>query len=256
MRRSWLRLGLAVLCCAAVFGPARADDEGERLLAKYRNFIGWTVGDAAINAIRIKGRVADLSSFDEICEPSRFAQYNVGLRSGRPFLVESSAGSGWVSHAGAARDLPLATAQDEFAQSLLLCNAFASYPATLVMNVGTSRAAVPRGFGVVSLSIPHEPNVDLMIDKQTGALTSVVIDGVASYDVADLRTIDATHRIYTRWKRKLPDGTTGDMVITAIQLNVRVDDAIFMRSALDSPPEPDVAPTVTFSPETAAGGGP
>jgi len=229
-----------------LLGSARADDAGEQLLAKYRSFMGWTLGDGAINAIRIKGRIADQASFEEVCEPSRFAQYNVGLQSGRPFLVETSEGNGWVSHAGEAKDFPRSMAEDTFAQSLLLCNSFASYPATLVMNIAGSGTKWPMGFGVVSLSIPREPSVLLVINKQTGEITSVVIDGGASYDVAGMRYIDATHRIYTRWKRKLPDNTTGDMVITAIQLNVKVDEMIFARSALDTPPPPDPAPPVTF----------
>ena len=240
-----LLLSIAV-SFAVAYGTARADESGEQLLAKYRSFMGWNLGDATINAIRIKGRVADQSTFDEICKPSRFAQYNIGLQSGRSFLVESDEGSGWISHQGQAKDFPPPIAQDVFTQSLLLCNAFGSYPATLVSNIAGSGTKWPMGFGVVALSIPREPAVLLAINKQTGELTSVVIDGIASYDAAGLRSIDATHRIYTRWKRKLPDDTTADMVITAVQLNIEVDEAIFARSTQDTPPPRDAVPPVTF----------
>jgi len=245
MSRLWVLLFLIALCFAVGYGTARADESGEHLLAKYRSFMGWNLGDATVNAIRISGRIADQSTFDEICKPSRFAQYNVGLQSGRSFLVESDEGSGWISHQGKAKDLQPSVAQDVFTQSLLLCNAFGSYPATLVSNIAGS-GKWPMGFGVVALSIPREPTVLLAINKQTGELTSVVVDGTASYDVAGLRNIDATHRIYTRWKRKLPDDTTADMVITAVQLNVQVDETIFARSTQDTPPPRDAVPPVTF----------
>jgi hypothetical protein len=94
-----------VAVCVAVttaLTPAvgSADASGDAVLAKYRAFVGWTLGDASVTALRITGKIADLSRFDETCQPGRFAQFNVGLSSGRSFLVASDGSSVWGSWDG------------------------------------------------------------------------------------------------------------------------------------------------------------
>lgn len=225
--------------------PVRADSEAAALLEKYKAFMGWTLGDGSVNSIRIKGQIADQSRFDEICEPGRFAQYNVGIQSGRPFLVGGSAGLAWVSHAGDARDLPEVVGQDAFTQYLLVCNAFASYPATIISSVAPSGTNSRAGYALVGIAIPKEPAVILSINKDTGQITSVVIDGIASYEPADLKNIDDKRRIYTRWKR-ISDNETADLVIKSLQWGMNVDPAIFARNALDTPPPADSTAVVNF----------
>lgn len=232
----------------AVAKPASPAPDAAALMAKFRTFMGWTLGDGSVLAIRIKGRIADQSTFDEICEPSRFAQFSVGTASGRSFLVESGPGWGWVSHAGQPNDLPAAMAADAFTEGLLLCNAFTTaYPA-VALTIDTKGSKGSRGQAIlVGLSIPNEPTVFLQIDKQTGALITVIVDNIATYRPAGLKDIGGGRKIYTIWKRETSDTTTADMVISSIQLNVTVDPKIFYRTALDAPPPPDPAPTVNLA---------
>lgn len=237
---------LSALMVVAGSAPVHADDDAAALLGKYKAFMGWTLGDGSVSSIRIKGRIADQSSFDQICQPDRYAQYNIGLQSGRPFLVEGGIGSAWISHAGQAKDLPESVGQDAFTQYLLLCNAFALYPGTIIGKIAPAGTNSRTGCALVALRIPKEPLVILAINKDTGELTSVVIDGIASYDAADIRNIDGKRKIYTRWKRKISDSATADLVISAVQVNVRVDPSLFSRTAIDVPPPPDPSKLVTF----------
>jgi hypothetical protein len=241
-----LSLLLGVLAVADSVRPVRADDAADAVLAKYRSYVGWSLGDGATSAIRIKGRIADLSTFDETCQGSRFAQFNTGIQSGRPFLVSGGEGEAWVSHAGVPKDFPTSIAQDNFTQAVLLCNAFALYPGRIVVEVSGTGAKFPSGFAVVALSIPNEPAVLLTISKDTGELTSVVVNRIASYVPADLKKIDEKRKIYTRWKRLLEGDKTADMLISTLQINVSVDPAIFARTAFDVPPPPDPATPVQF----------
>jgi hypothetical protein len=245
MKKLAVSLVLGLLALGGSPQPVRADDAADALLAKYRSFVGWSLGDGSVNALRIKGQIAELSTFDETCQGTRFAQFNTGLRSGRPFLVAGGEGTGWVSHAGEAKDFPKEVAQDTFTQALLLCNAFARYPGRIVVET-SGTANFPAGFALVALSIPNEPMVSLMISKDTGQLTSVVVDGIASYEPADLKNIDAKRKIYTRWKRLMPGSGSADMLISTLQLNVTVDPAIFSRTANDAAPPPDPATPVRF----------
>jgi hypothetical protein len=245
MKRLIVSLSVAVLGLAGSALPARADDAADALLAKYRSFVGWSLGDGSVNAVRIKWQIADLSTFDETCQGTRFAQFNTGLRSGRPFLVGGNENGAWVSHAGEAKDFPKEMAQDNFTQSLLLCNAFARYPGRIVAETAGT-AKFPAGFALVALAIPNEPRVMLGISKDTGRLTSVVVDGIASYEPADLKDIDGKRKIYTRWKRLMPGSGSADMFISTLQLNVTVDPAIFSRTANDVAPPPDPAPPIRF----------
>jgi hypothetical protein len=231
-----------------LLAPVRsaADTDGDAALAKYRAFIGWTLGDSTTQAIRIAGREADLSTFDEICEPKRFAQFNVGIQSGRAFLVATDSNSVWVSHDGNAKTLPDQLAADELTQSLLLCNAFADYPATLISHVDAQGTNSKSGYSIVLVQPPKAPPLILSINMDTGELTSVVVQDTATYKPAGLKSIDAHKKIYTRWERELPDNSTADMTISQIQLNVSVDQTIFTPQAPDVPPSPDPAPVVKF----------
>jgi hypothetical protein len=219
---------------------------GDAILAKYRAFMGWTLGDPSARSLRITGQIADLSRFDETCELGRFAQFNVGLSSGRPFLVASNQGSVWVSHDGVPRNLPDEAAQDVLTQTLLLCNALGTYPSTIVSNVAPAGTNSKTGYAIIAVQPPNTPPILISINKDTGEPTSFVINGIATYTPADLKPIDSSRRIYTRWKRELPDGTTGDMTISTLQVNVASDPAIFSRQAKDVPPATDPAPVVRF----------
>src|SRR3977135_4208622 len=81
---------------------ALAHSSGDAVLAKYRAYLGWTLGDASTHSLRITGQIADLNSFDEICEHGRFASFDIGSKSGRSFLAASDQGSVWTTHAGVA----------------------------------------------------------------------------------------------------------------------------------------------------------
>ena len=246
MRPIIASLCLCALILAGAPTPVHADDEGAALMKKYAAFMGWTLGDGSVDSIRIRGKIADQSSFDEICEPDRYAQYNVGLQSGRPFLVEGGVGSGWISHAAQPRDLPEALGQDIFTQYLLVCNAFAAYPATVVATVAAKGTNSGTGYALVALSIPKEPTVILSINKDTGLVTSIVIDGIATYQPADLKNIDDKRKLFTRWKRVTSDTSSVDLVISAAQINAKVDPSIFERTAVDSAPPLDPSGLVTF----------
>jgi hypothetical protein len=240
---------MLLLCAAATVAllptAAFADPSGDAVLAKYRAFVGWTLGDTGTRSLRITGQIADLNSFDDICEHGKFAQFDIGSKSGRSFLVASDLGSVWVSHAGVANNLPDQIAKDALTENLLLCNDFANYPSTLVSTIdsGTNSKA---GYSVVVVQPPNAPAIIISINNDTGEPTSFVINGIATYEPADLKPIDATRKIYTRWKRVLPDGSTADMTLSTLQLNVAVDPAIYARQALDVPPSPDPAPIVHF----------
>jgi hypothetical protein len=223
-----------------------ANNSGEAILAKYRAFMGWTLGDPGSRSMRIAGQIADQSRFDEICEPGRFAQFNIGLASGRPFLVAGDQGSVWVSHDGVPHYMPSTMAQDSITETLLLCNAFAAYPSTIVSEVALAGTNSKSGYAVVAVQPPNTAAIILSINKDTGEPTSFVINGIATYTPADLRPIDSKRRIYTRWKRLLPGGTTADMTISKLQLNVAIDPSIFSQHSKDVPPAPDPAPVVSF----------
>ncbi|HET7815154.1 MAG TPA: hypothetical protein VFL13_12360 [Candidatus Baltobacteraceae bacterium] len=132
-----------------------------------------------------------------------------------------------MSHLGEAKVLPAEGAADAFTQSMLLCNAFASYPATTV--------AERAKFIVVSLAIPNEPAVLVSINKDTGEIGSAAIQGIASYRPMALKSIDARHRIYTQWKRMVSEDEGATMSVTSIQLNPKVSPDVFT-SPMDSPP--------------------
>lgn len=242
--------GVTLLIMLAVLtgsnSASGAPDDAAAILAKYRTYIGWTLGDNAIRSVRIKGRIADQSTFDEICEPSHFAQYNRGIQSGRPFLVSLAEGSGFISHDGTPSDFPTTVAEDAFTLSLLLCNAFALYPADMAVDVASAGTNSRSGYAVIALFVPHEPLVLVSINKDTGDLTSVAVNGIASYEPSDLKSIGGGRKIFTRWKRLGPSGTSEDATISAIQLNVRADPAIFARNAVDVPPPADPAPITRF----------
>jgi hypothetical protein len=86
----------------------------------------------------------------------------------------------------------------------------------------------------------------ISINNDTGQPTSFIIGDIATYEPADLKPIDATRKIFTRWKRVQPDGSTVDMTISTLQCNVTVNPAIYARQALDVAPSPDPAPIVHF----------
>jgi hypothetical protein len=240
-----------LLLCAAgtiAFLPSAAlsDSDGDAVMAKYKAYVGWTLGDAGTQSLRITGQIADLNSFDETCEHGRFAQFDIGSTSGRPFLVASDQGSVWISHAGTANNLPDQIAKDALTESLLLCNDFADYPSTIVSTIDSAGTNSKAGYSVVAVQPPNTPAIIISINNDTGEPTSFVINGVATYEPADLRSIDTTHKIFTRWKRMLPDGSSSDMTISTLQLDVAVNPAIYARQALDVPPSSDPAPIVHF----------
>ncbi len=250
MGRAMMRWRMVICAVAAIaLCPAAggADPSGDSVLAKYRAFVGWTLGDTNAESIRITGKIAGLTDFDETCQPDRFAQFNIGLSSGRPFLVASDGRSVWVSHDSVAHDLPNDVAQDELTQSLLLCNAFATFPATVVGEVAPAGTNSKSGYTLLSIQAPNAPPIIMSVNDDTGEPTSVVVNGIATYAPADLEAIDCKRKIYTRWKRQLPDGSTADMTISTLQLNVAADPAIFTRQAIDIAPSPDPAPVIGFT---------
>jgi hypothetical protein len=239
-----------LLCALGIiaFRPtaAVADSSGDAALAKYKTYVGWTLGDAGTRSLRITGKIADLNSFDEICEHGRFAQFDIGSQSGRSFLVASDQGSVWISHGGVANTFPDQVAKDALTENLLLCNDFANYPSTVISTVDSPGTNSKTGYSVVAVQPPNTPAIIITINNDTGEPTSFVIDGIATYEPADLKSIGATRKIFTRWKRVLPDGSTADMTISTLQLNVIVNPAMYTRQALDVPPSPDPAPIVHF----------
>jgi hypothetical protein len=247
MRRVRLATFALVLWCAGATSlPVRADSTADAVMAKVRAYLGWTLGDGHIGTIRIKGRISQQSTFDEICEPERFVQYDTGVDSGRPFMVTSGQGYARVSHAGAARELPGDVGADAFTQSLLLCNAFAAYPATMVADIDVSQTALAGDTAIVALHIPSEPAVLLAVRPESGEITSVVVDGIATYVPAGLKSVDGTRKMYTVWKRKVSEVATSDMLVSSLQLNVAVDESIFTPKAIDVAPPPDPALLINF----------
>jgi hypothetical protein len=246
MKPALLCIACALLLAAVAPGGARAAGDADAVLAKYRAFVGWTLGDASVQSLRVTGRIADLSTYDDLCDASRFAQFNTGLVTGRTFLLQGDSAGVRISHGGDSKTLPPNLRADAFTQNMLLCNAFSSYPATLVAQVAPNGTASGSGFAVVALSIPDEPVVLVSINEDTGAITSVAIEGIATYEPAALRNIDAKHRIYTQWKRAVSDsGQTAVMSITTVQLNPNINPDVF-RTALDAPPPQDAAGVVRF----------
>ncbi|HVS46619.1 MAG TPA: hypothetical protein VMS32_08135 [Verrucomicrobiae bacterium] len=180
MRVRLASFAMALWCVGAGSLPVRADTTADAVMAKVRAYLGWTLGDGHIETIRVKGRIGQQSTFDEICEPERFVQYDTGIDSGRPFVVTSGQGYARVSHAGLARGLPGDLAADAFTQSLLLCNAFSAYPATMVADIDVTGTALRSDTVLVSLHIPSEPAVLLAVRRETGEVTSVVVDGIST----------------------------------------------------------------------------
>jgi hypothetical protein len=239
-----------LLCAAGTIAllptAAAADSNGDAVLAKYRAYVGWTLGDTGTQSLRITGQIADLNSFDAICEHGKFASFDIGSKSGRSFLVASDQSSVWISHAGVANTFPDDVAKDVLTENLLLCNDFASYPSTIVSTIDSAGTNSKTGYSVVAVQPPNTPAILISINNDTGEPTSFVINGVATYEPADLRPIDATRKIFTRWKRVTPDGSNADMTISTLQLNVAANPSIYARQALDVPPSPDPASIVHF----------
>jgi hypothetical protein len=235
MKRA-LVFSVCVIFAIAITGRNASADDAAPVLAKYRALVGWTLGDGSVQTLRLTGRVADLTTYDDICEASRFAQFNTSLSSGGVFLLQGDSSGVRISHLGESKDLPTQASADAFTQSMLLCNAFASYPATIITEITAKGKVSQTHFAVVALSIPNEPAILMSINESTGEIKSVAIKGIASYEPTALKSIDGQHRMYTQWKRIVSDdGTTAVMSVSSVQLNPQVNQEVFS-SSLDLPP--------------------